>query len=92
MCHVSEFQKFVLVGVYILIVTLYFPHNCSTVKRKWTDKKRTMMYEMGLYKRHKLDHDLLQSFAVHLNVFLKIDNYKQEVGFNTKTCMTCIQL
>ena len=37
------------------------------------------MSEKGLYKKHSLDHPLLNSFAKHLKMDLLNGSYKQEV-------------
>ncbi|KAI9531480.1 hypothetical protein NQZ68_040487 [Dissostichus eleginoides] len=46
---------------------------------EWKDKPRKLMAEMGLYKKHSLDHHLLKSFANHLDKDLTNKHWKQEV-------------
>ncbi|XP_057693449.1 uncharacterized protein LOC130916608 [Corythoichthys intestinalis] len=49
----------------------------SNQKRK--KAKRALMAQMGLDKKHSVDHPLLKEFAQYLHEDLGIDNYKQEV-------------
>ncbi|XP_049425575.1 uncharacterized protein LOC125884641 [Epinephelus fuscoguttatus] len=46
---------------------------------EWKVKKRALMAEKGLYRRHSTDHPLLRDFAIYLSKDLNNENYKQEV-------------
>jgi len=57
----------------------YVVPHCIEEDVKYSNPVKQLMLENGLYKRHSLDHPLLNDFANYLRKDLGIDNYKQEV-------------
>lgn len=67
-----------------VVTVVAFFSNCSNRNPEWKVKKRALMAEKGLYRRHSTDHPLLRDFAIYLSKDLNNENYKQEVSINIK--------